>query len=154
MALGELERASEIEPDPPLIKTVRAFMFYYRGEVGAATGLVREVLASHPEMDGVRPLLAMCLSRQGEHEAARAELNERVKASAAVDPDIAYWLASAFALEGMREEAFGWLGRAIALGREDRAWFEADPDWAALRDDSRFSELMDRIAAGRDSAAG
>ncbi|HLM55616.1 MAG TPA: protein kinase [Pyrinomonadaceae bacterium] len=154
LALGELERASEIEPDHPLIKTVRAFMFYYRGEVGAATGLVREVLASHPEMDGVRPLLAMCLSRQGEHRAARAELNERVKASAAVDPDIAYWLASAFALEGMKDEAFGWLGRAIALGREDRAWFEADPDWAALRDDPRFSELMDRIAAGRDSAEG
>ncbi len=91
----------------------------------------------------------MCLSRQGEHRAARAELNERVKASAAVDPDIAYWLASAFALEGMSEEAFGWLGRAIALGREDRAWFEADPDWAALRDDPRFSELMDRIASDR-----
>ena len=88
-------------------------MLYYRGETAAAEALVREVLASHPEMDSVRPLLAMCLSRHGEHEAARAELTERVKAGAAADPDIAYWLASAFALEGERDEAFSWLQRAI-----------------------------------------
>jgi TolB-like protein/Flp pilus assembly protein TadD len=148
-ALAELDKASALEPDHPLIKTIRAFMLYYRDETAAAATLVREVLAGHPEMDGIRPLLAMCLSRQGEHEAARAELTERVKVSAAVDADIAYWLATAFALEGMEAEAFDWLGRAIALGREDRAWFEADPDWAALRADPRFTELMQRIEAGR-----
>jgi len=153
-ALCELDQASAIEPDHPLIKAIRAFMLYYRGETVAAVALVREVLASHPEMDSVRPLLAMCLSRHGEHEAARAELTERVKASAAADPDIAYWLASAFALEGEREEAFKWLARAISLGREDRSWFEIDPDWTALRDDPRFRELMNRIEAGRQETKG
>lgn len=148
-ALCELDQASAIEPDHPLIKAIRAFMLYYRGETAAAAELVREILASHPEMDSVRPLLAMCLSRHGEHEAARAELTERVKASAAVDSDIAYWLASALVLEGEHEEAFKWLERAISLGREDRAWFEIDPDWEALRDDPRFKELMSRIEAGR-----
>lgn len=148
-ALDELDKASAIEPDHPLIKTIRAFMLYYRCETAGAAELVREVLLSHPEMDSVRPLLAMCLSRQGDHEAARAALNERVKASAAADPDIAYWLASAFALEGESDEAFMWLERAIGLGREDRSWFEMDPDWTLLRDDPRFQELMDRIEAGR-----
>lgn len=148
-SLAELDKASAIEPDHPLIKTIRAFMLYYRSETAGAADLVREVLLSHPEMDSVRPLLAMCLSRQGEHEAARAALTERVKASAAADPDIAYWLASAFALEGERAEAFEWLERAINLGREDRSWFEMDPDWASLRDDPRFQELMGGIEAGR-----
>lgn len=148
-ALCELDQASAIEPDHPLIKAIRAFMLYYRSETTAAEALVREVLASHPEMDSVRPLLAMCLSRRGDHEAARAELTERVKASAAADPDIAYWLASAFALEGEPDLAFQWLERAITLGREDRAWFEVDPDWQTLRDDPRFMELMNRIEAGR-----
>ena len=127
-------------------------MLYYRGETAAAVELVREVLATHPEMDSVRPLLAMCLSRLGEHEAARAELTERVRAGAGADPDIAYWLASAMALEDEREEAFKWLERAISLGREDRTWFEMDPDWEALRDDPRFKELMNRIEAGRTDA--
>jgi serine/threonine-protein kinase len=151
-ALDELDKASAIEPDHPLIKTIRAFMLYYRSETSAAAELVREVLVSHPEMDSVRPLLAMCLSRQGEHEAARAALTERVKASAAADPDIAYWLASAFALEGERDDALHWLERAITLGREDRAWFEMDPDWAALRDDPRYRELMSRIEAERQES--
>ena len=148
-ALAELDKASAIEPDHPLIKTIRAFMLYYRSETTGAADLVREVLQSHPEMDSVRPLLAMCLSRQGEHEAARAALTDRVKASAAADPDIAYWLASAFALEGERDEAFRWLERAISLGREDRSWFEMDPDWGSLRDDPRYQELMSRIEEGR-----
>jgi serine/threonine protein kinase/tetratricopeptide (TPR) repeat protein len=148
-ALDELDKASAIEPDHPLIKTIRAFMLYYRSETAAAAELVREVLLSHPEMDSIRPLLAMCLSRQGDHDAARAALNDRVKASAAADPDIAYWLASAFALEGESDEAFMWLERAIGLGREDRSWFEMDPDWAALRDDPRFQSLMNKIEAGR-----
>jgi serine/threonine protein kinase/tetratricopeptide (TPR) repeat protein len=148
-ALDELDKASAIEPDHPLIKTIRAFMLYYRSETAGAADLVREVLLSHPEMDSIRPLLAMCLSRQGEHEAARAALTERVKASAAADPDIAYWLASAFALEGDRDEAFKWLERAINLGREDRSWFEMDPDWELLRDDPRFLELMNRIETER-----
>ena len=67
----------------------------------------------------------------------RTNLTARVKASAAADPDIAYWLASAFALEDNRDEAFKWLERAISLGREDRTWFEKDPDWeppAPIRD--------------------
>ncbi|HEX6622735.1 MAG TPA: protein kinase [Pyrinomonadaceae bacterium] len=148
-ALLELDKASGIEPDHPLIKTVRAFMLYYRGETEAAAEWVRAVLAARPEMDGVRPLLAMCLSRQGRHEEACAELTERVKVAASADPDIAYWLASAYALEGMADEAFEWLGRAITLGREDRAWFEADPDWSNLRGDPRFAELMRRLGAER-----
>jgi tetratricopeptide (TPR) repeat protein len=100
-------------------------------------------------MHGVRPFLAMFLSTLGEHEAARAELNDEVKKNARVDPDIAYGLASVYALEGMREEAFEWLERSIALGNENRPCFEHDPNWAALRDDARFKELMLKIAAPR-----
>ncbi len=100
-------------------------------------------------MDGVRPLLAQFLSKRGEHEAARAELTERVRETAAADHDIAYWLATAYALEGEWEEAFNWLERAISLGNENKLWFESDPHWAGLRDDPRFRELMQRIDDSR-----
>jgi serine/threonine-protein kinase len=150
-ALLELDQGAAIEPDHPLIKTFRAFLLYYRGEAEAAEALVREVLAAHPEMDAVRPLLAMCLSRQGRHEEARAELTERTQQVAAADHDIAYWVASVYALEGERELAFKWLERAISLGNENRAWFESDPNWEQLRDDPRFKELTQRIATSRPS---
>jgi len=72
---------------------------YYSGKVDPAADLLRAVLSAHPNLHGVRPFLAMCLSRQGNHEAARAELNDDVKRTAAVDPDIDYAVASVYALE-------------------------------------------------------
>jgi serine/threonine-protein kinase len=148
-AMSELDKASHSEPDNPLVKTFRALTLYYNGDASAATTLMQEVFLQHPNMHGVRPFLAMFLSAQGEHEAARAELTDEVKKNARVDPDIAYGLASVYALEGMREEAFEWLARSIALGNENRPCFEHDPNWAALRDDARFKELMLKIAAPR-----
>jgi eukaryotic-like serine/threonine-protein kinase len=148
-ASRELEEAARSEPENPLVKTFRALTLYYQGDASSATGLMREVFQQHPNMHGVRPFLAMFLSAQGEHEAARNELTDEVKQNARVDPDIAYGLASVYALEGMRDEAFEWLERSIALGNENRPCFEHDPNWAALRDDARFKELMQRIAAPR-----
>jgi tetratricopeptide (TPR) repeat protein len=90
----------------------------------------------------VRPLLAQFLAQRGDHEAARAELTDRVREAADADHDIAYWLATAYAVVGERDEAFRWLERAIKLGNENRPWFESDPNWEALREDPRFGELM------------
>jgi serine/threonine protein kinase/tetratricopeptide (TPR) repeat protein len=144
-AMEELDRASALEPDHPLVKTFRARILYYRGEYKIAAELLREVLEQRPKMFGIRPILAMCLSAMGEHEAARAELSEQVLEAADADHDIAYWTASVYALENDRDEAFKWLARAIELGNENRKWFETDSNWALLRDDPRFKELMERI---------
>jgi serine/threonine-protein kinase len=150
-ALKELDRGSEVEPDHPLIKTFRARILYYRGEVEAARSILREVLEHNPGLEGIRPIYAMCLSKLGEHEAARAELTERVLEIADADHDIAYWTASAYALEDERDEAFRWLERAIDLGNENRAWFETDPNWSVLREDDRFQELMRKTGASKQA---
>ncbi|MEJ7576994.1 MAG: protein kinase [Pyrinomonadaceae bacterium] len=152
-ALAELDAGSRLEPDHPLIKTFRAMVLRRMGQPSEAAVILREVLERNPQMDGIRPILAWCLSDIGEHAAARAELTERVKETAAADHDIAYWLASAYALESEPEEAFKWLERAINLGNEDRPWFEVDPAWKELRDDPRFRELMNRIALSRHARA-
>ena len=102
-------------------------------------------------MHGVRPFMAMFLSAQGKHAEAMAQLTNGVIRNAEVDPDIAYSVASVYALEENREEAFSWLSRAIALGNENRPCFENDPNWAALRDDERFQELMKKIKAPQSS---
>ncbi len=144
-ALRELDRATSVEANNPLLRMVRAIAMYYSGQVEAARDLLAAVLSENPNLHGVRPFLAMCLSARGEHAAARAELNEDVKRTAAVDPDIAYAVASVYALEGERDEAFEWLRRSVALGNENRPWFEHDPNLASVRDDPRFTQLMERI---------
>lgn len=147
-AMRELDRAASVEPNNPLLRTIRAVTIYYNGQFDAAGELLREVIEQNPNLHGVRPFLAMCLSAQGAHEAARAELNDEVIRNASVDPDIAYAVASVYALEGEPDEAFQWLERSAALGNENKPLFENDPNLSGLRDDTRFGELMRRITRG------
>jgi serine/threonine-protein kinase len=144
-AIRELDRAATVEPNNPLLRCIRAIALYYSGQAGAGANLLREVLAQNPNLHGVRPFLAMCLSREGHHEAARAELTETVRRTAAVDPDIGYAVASVYALEGDRDAAFEWLNRSASMGNENKPLFEHDPNLAGLRDDPRWGELIKRI---------
>jgi serine/threonine-protein kinase len=146
-ALHELDQGAEIEADHPLLQTFRARVLYYRGEVDAATRILEQVLERHPKMDGIRPILATCLSVQGKHELASQQLTDRVKAAAAADHDVAYWLASAYLLQGRQVLALTWLQKAIDLGNENYLWFESDPNWADLHADPRFKEMMQKVRA-------
>ncbi len=144
-ALHELDQGAAMEPDHPLIKTIRARVLYYRGEIEAARQILEQVLERNPRMDGIRPILATCLSAQGKHELADKQLTDRVKIAAAADHDIAYWLASAYLLQGRQVLALTWLQKAIALGNENYLWFESDPIWTDLHEDPRFKEMMQRV---------
>jgi len=144
-ALQELDQGAEIEPDSLMIKTFRARVLYYRGEVEAATRILEQVLERHPRMDGIRPILAMCLSAQGKHELANQQLADHVKVAASTDHDVAYWLASAYLLQGRQVKALDWLEKAIKLGNENYRWFEVDPNWSDLHGDPRFIEMMQNI---------
>src|SRR5437763_2401178 len=136
-AMREMDRAASVEPNNPLLRSIRALVMFYRGEVAAAANVLRDVLGQNPNLHGVRPCLALCLGKQGHREAALAELNEDVKRTASVDADIAYAVASAYALADERDEAFEWLQRSVALGNENQPWFEHDPNWARMREDAR-----------------
>ena len=148
-ALLELDQVTAIEPSHPLLRFYRAELLFFRGDLTTAVDLLQEVLLQNPEIDGVRALLAQCLSATGEHEAAQAQLTERVKEVATIDYDIPYWLASAYAAEGQRDEALEWLEKAISLGNENLPWFESNPVWKPFHNDSRFRKLMHRVETGR-----
>ncbi|HMF56785.1 MAG TPA: protein kinase, partial [Pyrinomonadaceae bacterium] len=150
-ALHELDETAKSEPDNPLVQTFRALAIYYLGNAQAAADSMREVLGKHPNLHGVRPFYAMFLSAVGNHEEARAQLTDDVKRTASVDPDISYAVASVYALEEMRDEAFDWLGRAVSLGNENRPSFEHDPNLKNLRSDPRFQELMNKLTSPRTS---
>jgi eukaryotic-like serine/threonine-protein kinase len=157
MYMGNFEETSRQldqagDPDNPLVKTFRALSLYYTGQTDAAAQLMQENVAGHPSMHGIRPFMAMFLSAQGKHEEARAQISSDVIRTAEVDPDIAYSVASVYALEGMEAEAFEWLERAIALGNENQPCFENDPNWASLRSDPRFQDLMSKVHASHSAS--
>lgn len=149
-AMRELDQGAALEPEHPMIKVFRARVFYYRGEIDDAIQILQQVLQRHPQMDGVRPILAICLSAQGQHTKANEQLTPKVRQVAEADYDISNWLASAYLLQGRQVEALRWLETAISLGNENYPWFESDPNWADMHEDPRFVELMDRIKSQRE----
>lgn len=153
-ALEEINQGAELEPDHPMIQTFRSRVLYYRGEVDAATRILEQVLERHPKMDGIRPILAICLSGQGKHELANKQLTERVKVAAGSDHDIAYWLGSAYLLQGRQVLALDWLNKAISLGNDNYLWFESDPNWTDLHNDPRFLEMMQKVKASLQQSEG
>lgn len=144
-AQRELDRAASVEANNPLLRSVRALVMYYTDREAEAEKILREVLTANPNLHGVRPVLAMCLSKEGKQEAALAELTDAVKRNAEVDPDIAYAVASVYALNENNEEAFTWLDKSVALGNANRPWFEADANLLNLRAQSRFAEVINKI---------
>jgi len=156
-AWHELDEGAKLEPEHPVIKVFQARVLYYRGEVDEAAHILEQVLEKHPQMDGIRPILAICLSAQGQHTKANEQLTQKVRQVAEGDYDIAYWLASAYLLQGRQVEALRWLETAIRLGNENYRWFESDPNWTDMHEDPRFVELMTGIKnqkpAARDQTA-
>ncbi|HYV24369.1 MAG TPA: tetratricopeptide repeat protein, partial [Pyrinomonadaceae bacterium] len=144
-AMRELDEGAAVEPDHPLIKTFRARALYYHDDVVKAAEILEQVLEQQPQLDGIRPIYATFLSALGFNEEARAQLTDEVKATANTDHDVAYWLASAYAMEGEREEALKWLRRALELGNHNRAWFETDKNWDALRGDPEYQQIIQSI---------
>ena len=148
-AMRELEEGAKLEPEHPVIRVFTARVLYYKGQIEEAETVLHQVLQRHPQMDGVRPILAICLSSHGQHTKANEQLTPKVRQVAEADYDISYWLASAYLLQGRQVEALRWLETAISLGNENYKWFESDPNWTDMHEDPRFVELMNRIKNNR-----
>ena len=145
-AMAELDVGAKIEPDHPLIRTFRARALYYHDEPVKAAEILEQVLEQQPQLDGIRPIYATFLSELGFSDEAREQLTDEVKQTANTDHDVAYWLASAYAMEGERDEALKWLRRAIELGNENKPWFERDKNWDSLREDPEYQNIISSIS--------
>ncbi len=144
-AVAEIERGRAAEPEHPLLKTFLAVALFNQGMVDDAQALVEDVLRQNPHFDGILPLLAWCLSARGQHEQARALVTDRVREIATADHDIAFWLASFYAMEGMTDDALEWARLAVRIGNENYPLFAQTPKLDPLRTDPRFAELLEEL---------
>jgi eukaryotic-like serine/threonine-protein kinase len=144
-AVAEIDRGRADEPEHPLLKTFLAVALFNHGIVDDAQALIEDVLRQNPHFDGVLPLLAWCLSARGQHEQARALITDRVREIATADHDIALWLASFYAMEGMTEQAIEGVRRAVQIGNENYPLLASTAKLDALRGDPRFQELLEDV---------
>jgi eukaryotic-like serine/threonine-protein kinase len=144
-ALDELDKGMAIEPNHPMLRIFRSAVLFYSGDRATALRMIEEVLKQNPKMDGIKPLYAIFLAGSGRTEDARKQLSGEALGLARADHDMAYWVASTYALLGEIDLAFKWLNRAIKLGNENRQWFYNDNNLAVLRTDSRWDETIAKI---------
>lgn len=66
-------------------------------------------------------------------------------AAAEADSEMAYRLATYFAVDGDESEALHWLRRAIYLGNENYPWFAKNPTWNRLRGHGDFERILEDL---------
>jgi choline-sulfatase len=136
-ALGWLERARAADPTSPLALTLVADAAWQQGRWGEAHRGYEAAVAVSPDDLGLRLQAGLAAWRAGDPAAARAHW------AAAAERHPKSWRppynqACLSATEGNVDEAFAWLDRARALGIEDAALLQTDPDLARLRSDPRW----------------
>jgi serine/threonine-protein kinase len=145
LALDELEKGMALEPKHPLLRTSMAYQRMRQGEMLQAIEILEGVIADDDSMRLAFPTLAMCYVQVGERERAASLIEEGSLAAAEADSEMAYRLATYFAVEGDESEALHWLRRAIYLGNENYPWFAKNPAWNRLREHGDLERILEDL---------
>jgi serine/threonine-protein kinase len=145
LAGDELEKGLALEPHHPLLRTSAGYQQMRLGNPKAAIEILESVIQDDTNMRIAVPTLAMCYVQVGERDRAALLLKDETMAAAEADNEMAYRLATYFAVEGDSSEALHWLRRAIYLGNENYPWFQKNPAWNNLRTNSDFERILDDL---------
>jgi eukaryotic-like serine/threonine-protein kinase len=145
LAGDELEKGLALEPRHPLLRTSFGYQQMRMGQIDAAIETLESVIHDDASMRIAVPTLALCYVQAGQREHAAALLKDDTLAGAEADSEMAYRLATYFAVEGDSSEALHWLRRAIYLGNENYPWFQKNPAWNNLRTNSDFERILEDL---------
>lgn len=145
LAGDELEKGLALEPRHPLLRTSSGYQQMRMGNLGTAIDILEGVIRDDQWLRIAVPTLALCYVQAGERVQAAALLKDDTLAAAEADSEMAYRLATYFAVEGDSSEALHWLRRAIYLGNENYSWFQKNPAWNNLRTNSDFERILEDL---------
>jgi serine/threonine protein kinase/Flp pilus assembly protein TadD len=145
LAAEELEKGLTLEPKHPLLRTALAYQSMSQGEMRQAIEMLESVIRDDDNIRIAYPKLAMCYIQVGERERAASLITEDSISAAGADSEMAYRLATYFAVEGDESEALHWLRRAIYLGNENYPWFAKNPAWNRLHGHSDFERILEDL---------
>jgi eukaryotic-like serine/threonine-protein kinase len=145
LAGEELEKGLTLEPRHPLLRTSVAYQHMRLGDLRQAIEMLEAVIRDDDSMRIAYPTLAMCYVQEGDRVRANSLITEDSISAAEADSEMAYRLATYFAVEGDESEALHWLRRAIYLGNENYPWFAKNPAWNHLRGHSDFERILEDL---------
>src|SRR5580700_987885 len=145
LAGDELEKGLALEPRHPLLRTSAGYQQMRLGNLEKAIEILEGVIHDDALLRIAVPTLAICYVQTGARERGAALLKDETLAAAEADSEMAYRLATYFAVDGDSSEALHWLRRAIYLGNENYPWFQKNPAWNNLRTNADFERILEDL---------
>ena len=145
LASDEIEKGLTLEPRQPLLRISQGYQQMREGELSKAIATLEQVIQDDASLRIVFPTIAMCYVQLGDRKRAAEFVLEETLAAAEADSEMAYRLATYFAVEGDASEALHWLRRAIYLGNENYPWFSKNPAWRGMTDNPDFHRTLEDL---------
>jgi eukaryotic-like serine/threonine-protein kinase len=145
LAGDEIEKGLTLEPKQPLLRISKGYQQMREGQLEKAIETLEQVTRDDSTLRIVFPTIAMCYVQLGDRKRAAEFVLEETLAAAEADSEMAYRLATYFAVEGDSSEALHWLRRAIYLGNENYPWFSINPAWRGMVENPDFQRILEDL---------
>jgi serine/threonine protein kinase/tetratricopeptide (TPR) repeat protein len=145
LAADEIEKGLTLEPRQPLLRTSLGYQQMRTGDLPKAIEILENVIRDDASLRIVYPTIALCYAQLGDREKASTFIVDETLSAAEADSEMAYRLATYFAVEGDESEALHWLRRAIYLGNENYPWFSKNPAWRNLGGHADFERILEDL---------
>jgi serine/threonine protein kinase/Tfp pilus assembly protein PilF len=145
LAAEEIEKGLTLEPRQPLLRISLGYQQMRTGDLPKAIETLENVIRDEKSLRIVFPTIALCYVQLGDREKAASFIVDETLSAAEADSEMAYRLATYFALDGDESEALHWLRRAIYLGNENYPWFSKNPAWRKLGGHADFERILEDL---------
>jgi serine/threonine protein kinase/tetratricopeptide (TPR) repeat protein len=145
LAADEIQKGLTLEPKQPLLRISLGYQQMRTGDLPRAIETLEQVISDESSLRIVFPTIALCYVQLGEREKAASFIVDETLSAAEADSEMAYRLATYFAVEGDESEALHWLRRAIYLGNENYPWFSINPAWRKLSGHADFERILEDL---------
>ncbi len=145
LAADELEKGLTLEPKQPLLRISLGYQQMRQGDLAKAIETLETVTREEVSLRIVYPTIALCYVQLGDREKAADFIVDETLSAAEADSEMAYRLATYFAVDGDASEALHWLRRAIYLGNENYPWFSINPAWKKLVGNADFERILEDL---------
>ena len=109
LAGDEIDKGLTLEPRQPLLRISKGYQQMRMGDLSKAIETLEAVVREEETLRIVFPTIALCYVQLGEREKAASFIVDETLSAAEADSEMAYRLATYFALEGDESEALHWL---------------------------------------------
>ena len=145
LAADEIQKGLTLEPRQPLLRISLGYQQMRTGDLAGAVETLEKAIRDDASLRIIFPTIALCYVQMGEREKAASFIVDETLAAAEADSEMAYRLATYFAVEGDESEALHWLRRAIYLGNENYPWFSINPSWKRLGGHADFERILEDL---------